>query len=356
MEADLKVSLGARSYTITAGPGAWGQLSRYLVGMDLKGKLLVVTDDRVGPLYSDRLSGILEQAGLAADFHKIPEGEKSKSFAEIERLLRAMSEAGFDRDTVVLAMGGGVVGDLAGFAASIYLRGVLYIQLPTSLLAMVDSSVGGKTGINIPEGKNLVGTFHQPTAVYIDTETLSTLDERDWYSGMAEVIKIALSLDPELFEYLMDFQDLGPSGGVDPERIIRTACRRKAEVVEADETETGSRKVLNFGHTLAHAFEASGGYDKIKHGEAVILGMKAALVVSSKMAGLRQDQLQRAMELVSRIPVPSIDVGDDLLQYLVRDKKSTEGSVTAVLLAGIGSAKFMTLPDPAVLVDALSSS
>ncbi|MFV1956833.1 MAG: 3-dehydroquinate synthase, partial [bacterium] len=213
MEAELKVSLGDRSYPIFLEPGVWRLLPLFLKSSDRKGKLLVVTDDRVGPLYEDRLGAILAQAGLAAEFHRIPEGEVSKSFSEIERLVRFMSGAGFDRDSSLLAMGGGVVGDLAGFAASVYLRGVLYVQLPTSLLAMVDSSVGGKTGINIPEGKNLVGTFYQPGAVYIDTETLSTLDERDWYSGMAEVIKIALSLDPELFEYLMEFQDLGPSGG-----------------------------------------------------------------------------------------------------------------------------------------------
>jgi 3-dehydroquinate synthase len=356
LDAELRISLGDRSYSISIAPGAWRQLPLFLESSDRKGKLLVVTDDRVGPLYEDRLGAILKQAGFAADFYRIPEGEVSKSFSEIERLERTMSSSGFDRDSLVLAMGGGVVGDLAGFAASVYLRGVLYVQLPTSLLAMVDSSVGGKTGINIPEGKNLVGTFYQPGAVYIDTETLSTLDERDWYSGMAEVIKIALSLDPELFEYLMEFQDLGPSGGVDPVRVIHAACRRKAEVVEADETETGLRRVLNFGHTIAHALEAACGYGKIRHGEAVALGMKAALTVSASMTGLPESQLTRAMDLLSRIPVPAIDVGDDLYQYIIRDKKSSEGSVTAVLLESIGTVKFVPLPNPSILVEALLSS
>jgi len=189
--------------------------------------------------------------------------------------------------------------------------------------------------------------------VYIDTETLSTLDERDWYSGMAEVIKIALSLDPELFEYLMEFQDLGLSGGVDPVRVIRAACRRKAEIVEADETETGLRRVLNFGHTVAHALEASSGYGKIRHGEAVVLGMKAALAVSARMTGFPEDQFTRAMDLLSRVPVPAVDLGDDLYQYIIRDKKGSGGSVTAVLLESIGTAKFVPLPDPSILVEAL---
>ncbi|MFV2082850.1 MAG: hypothetical protein ACC669_13450, partial [bacterium] len=160
---------------------------------------------------------------------------------------------------------------------------------------------------------------------------------------------------PELFEYLMEFQDLGPSGGVDPERVILAACRRKAEIVEADEIETGLRRVLNFGHTIAHAVEAASGYGKIRHGEAVILGMKAALAVSARMTGLPEGQFTRAMDLLSRVPVPAIDLGDDLYKYIIRDKKSCGGSVTTVLLESIGTAKFIPLPDPGILVEALLS-
>lgn len=355
MEADLKIHLGERSYNIIVTPGAWQRIPEFLDKKDLPGKLLVVTDDRVGSLYSTKLADILDDSGRSVQFHTIPEGEDSKSFYEIERLCRSMSRDGFERNALILAMGGGVVGDLAGFAASVYMRGVIYIQLPTSLLAMVDSSVGGKTGINIPEGKNLVGTFFQPAMVCIDTETLQTLEARDWYSGMAEVVKIALTGDPELFSYLEGFSDIGPAGGIDPSGIINAACMNKARVVEEDERESGQRKVLNFGHTLAHALEASAGYGELRHGEAVALGMKASLELSRRQAGLPEDQYARAMSVVGRIPTPRIDSVDSLSKFISRDKKASGGSVAAVLLEGIGVPRFVPLKDPDALLDAFAA-
>jgi 3-dehydroquinate synthase len=266
-----------------------------------------------------------------------------------------MAAADMDRGALVLALGGGVVGDLAGFAASVYLRGVRFVQLPTTLLAMVDSSVGGKTGINIPEGKNLVGTFYQPEAVFADITCLSTLESRDWNSGLAEVIKIALTLDEELFSYLESMDDLSPDGCLDAVRIIAAACNRKAEVVEQDEREAGLRRVLNFGHTLAHAIEASLGYGVIRHGEAVLIGMQAALHLSVELCSLPEEQYIRAMSLIRRIPVPDVTVPAEAASFLTRDKKSVGSSINAILLSRIGQCEIVPLEDPTVLLDALKS-
>jgi 3-dehydroquinate synthase len=220
---------------------------------------------------------------------------------------------------------------------------------------MVDSSTGGKTGINLPEGKNLVGTFYQPEAVIADTDTLKTLDIRDWYSGMAEVIKISLTLDPELFDYLEKVEDLGPEGGVDTQRIVDASCRRKAEVVAVDEKEAGPRVVLNFGHTLAHALESSEGYGEIRHGEAVAIGMRAALSLSKKICGLDEAQYKRAMAVIEKIPVPDVGLDQNLEQFLSRDKKRVGGRVQSVLLEEIGKYRIVQLDDPGILVAALQS-
>ncbi len=348
----LKVGLGQRSYPILIGDMARNEVLPHLESNPCE-KAVVVTDDRVGSLYGDEfLSLVRRKVGLAVVF-TIPEGEKSKSFAWLESLCRAMTKSGLDRDSMVMALGGGVVGDLAGLAASVYLRGVRLIQLPTTLLSMVDSSVGGKTGINIPEGKNLVGSFYQPETVLADTSFLATLHERDWYSGLAEVIKIALTLDPGLFEYLESVHDLGPTGDLDIARIVTSACARKSEVVQLDEKEEGLRRVLNFGHTLGHGVEAAVGYGKLRHGEAILLGMKASLKLSHRMCGLPGEQQQRAVDLIERIPVPSVKIPDNLVNYIVRDKKSSGNTITSVLIREIGKYEFVKLDNPSVLVEAL---
>jgi 3-dehydroquinate synthase len=317
-------------------------------------RIALITDDRVGPLYADTVRSILDTAGLGHMSITVPQGEKSKSFLNLEYLCREMAKAGLDRDALVLALGGGVVGDLAGLTASTYLRGVPFYQVPTSLLAMVDSSVGGKTGINIPEGKNLVGTFYQPEGVYAETGVLKTLDTRDWYSGLAEAVKIALTMDEEFFGYIESLPDLRPDGGLDVSRIVLTACLRKADVVRQDEKESGFRRVLNFGHTLGHAIEAALGYGKIRHGEAVALGMRAALSLSVDRCGLPSDHYSRAIRVLEKIPVPDIETAaDGLLSYLERDKKSARGAIQAVLISGIGHYEFVPLRDPMELVEAL---
>ena len=353
MTERIEVDLGDRSYGIHTGDGAWSLLPGFLDTGGSHREIMVVTDEQVGNLYAERLLSTLADHDGEIHLHRVAEGEGSKSFSTLERICREMARYALDRDSVVVAMGGGVVGDLAGLAASVYLRGVDLIQLPTSLLAMVDSSVGGKTGINIPEGKNLVGTFHQPVAVFIDTSVLFTLHIRDWYSGVAEVVKIALTLDPSLFAYLEGLDDLGPSGKMDPVRVISASCMRKAEVVSQDERESGLRQVLNFGHTAAHSLEASLGYGVLRHGEAVALGMMASLELSRRMCGLPGDQYQRALEVISRIPLPETVLPEDLTEYIARDKKGRGGTVTAVLLEEIGRYALVPLDRPGDLIDAL---
>ncbi len=350
----VPVELGDRSYAIHIGGVALDLLEEHLRGWSGAGKVLVVTDSRVHSLYGPRIRGLAGAPRSSAGVVVLPEGEESKSFRRLEDLCRKMAVAGLDRSSLVVAMGGGVVGDLAGLAASLYVRGVSVIQVPTTLLSMVDSSTGGKTGINLPEGKNQVGTFHQPQAVYADTAVLGTLEARDWYSGMAEVVKIALTLDPELFAYLETLQDLGPDGGIDTERIVEAACRRKAEVISEDEKEAGPRLVLNFGHTLAHALESSLGLGEIRHGEAVAVGMRAALSLSRQICGLGEGSYRRAMSVVERIPVPAIREGQDLARFLARDKKSVGGRTRCVLLQEIGQCRLAELEDPGILARALA--
>ncbi|MDF1526167.1 MAG: 3-dehydroquinate synthase [bacterium] len=350
----VHVELSERSYSIYIGDEAWELLEENLRGWNPAGKAMVVTDERVNSIYGHRiekLAGALESTATVV----VPEGEKSKSFGHLEDLCRKMAGAGLDRGSLVVALGGGVVGDLAGLAASLYLRGVSVIQVPTTLLSMVDSSTGGKTGINLPEGKNQVGTFHQPQAVYANTDVLRTLESRDWYSGMAEIVKISLTLDPELFAYLEKLNDLGPEGGVDIPFIVETACRRKAEVISIDEKEAGPRLVLNFGHTLAHALESSLGLGEIRHGEAVAIGMRGALSLSKQMCGLDEGQYRRAMAVIEKIPVPDNRYDQNLERFLTRDKKRIGGRVRCILLEDIGRCHVTSLDDPGDLVKALAS-
>ena len=352
----VNVELGERSYSIHIGGGVWELLQEYLRRWNSTAKIMVVTDNRVHSIYGHRIEELAGAPMSPATVVVVPEGEGSKSFDHLENLCRKMVSAGLDRSSQVVAVGGGVVGDLAGLAASIFLRGVSVIQVPTTLLSMVDSSTGGKTGINLPEGKNQVGTFHQPQAVYADTDVLRTLELRDWYSGMAEIVKISLTLDQELFAYLEKVNDLGPEGGVDTQFIVEAACRRKAEVISIDEKEAGPRLVLNFGHTLAHALESSMGLGEIRHGEAVAIGMKAALSLSRKICGLDEAIYRRALAVVEKIPVPDIGLDKDIEGFLARDKKRMDGRVRCVLLENIGRCRVAFLDDPGDLVKTLTSS
>jgi 3-dehydroquinate synthase len=352
MHRSIDVDLGGRSYPIVVGRGTWEAMAECLEA-GRPGRTVLVTDERVGSLYGERVRAILNRADLDHISITVPQGEKSKSFHYLEHLCREMALSGVGRDGMVIALGGGVVGDLAGLASSTYLRGIRLVQLPTTLLAMVDSSVGGKTGINIPEGKNLVGTFYQPEGVYAEVGVLGTLDERDWYSGLAEAVKIAITMDAELFSCLESAQDVGPSGDLDISRVILAACMKKADVVRRDERESDLRRVLNFGHTLGHAIEAALGYGTVRHGEAVVMGMQGALRLSVDLCGLALDRYHRAMGVLGKIPIPEIDAaGETFEKFMRRDKKATGTAVHAVLISDIGHYEFIDLEDPGVLVEA----
>ncbi len=355
MVKTVNVGLDDRSYSIHIGSGSWDRLLPHLA-KNPPTAIMMVTDEMVDPLYAEDVVNRLAPSGIRLLKHVVPAGEASKSFEMVEALCRDMAASDLDRGALVLALGGGVVGDLAGFAASVYLRGVRFVQLPTTLLAMVDSSVGGKTGINIQEGKNLVGTFYQPEAVFAQIPCLSTLDPRDWNSGLAEVVKIALALDAELFEYLESVHDLSPEGSLDVARIVAAACLCKSRVVEEDEREAGLRRVLNFGHTLAHALEASLGYGVLRHGEAVILGMRAALRLSLDLCSLPREHYGRAIQVIDRIPVSDVAIPENAASYLSRDKKSVGNLVNAILISAIGQYEIVPLEDPSVLLDALAAS
>ncbi len=304
MSGVIQVELGARSYPIHIGSGGLARTGRLCRERGLEGAALIVSDSHVDPLYGAAVERSLRDAGFAAHRAAIPAGEASKSPSRLLALYQAALDAGLDRRAFFVALGGGVVGDLAGFAAASYLRGVACVQIPTSLLAMVDSSVGGKTGINLPQGKNLVGAFHQPSLVIADPDTLRTLPPREYRSGLAEVVKYGVIREPALFD---DLERAGkalrePSPALDG--IIARCCRIKADVVAADEREGGLRAILNFGHTAGHALEKAAGYGTFLHGEAVAAGMVYASVLSQRLCGWPAAHHARLAALLRALDLP----------------------------------------------------
>lgn len=299
----------------------------------------VVTDSNVGPLFAARAIQSLEQQRFAPLHLTIPAGEASKSMEEATRLCREMLRAGLDRRSFVVALGGGVVGDLAGFCASIFQRGIPCIQVPTTIVSQVDSSVGGKTGVNTPEGKNLIGAFHQPALVAADVDTLRSLPPREYAEGFAEIIKHAAIRDPAMLTELSRFCEA--CAGIAP--LIARNVGIKAAIVEEDEKEvTGARALLNFGHTVGHGIEAAAGYGELRHGEAVSLGLVAALRLSEALAGLSREESDlvqdalRAFRLPMTLP-PGI-AAERVMECLSRDKKFVDGQIRFVLLRALGDA------------------
>lgn len=338
---EQRVSLSERTYPIHIGGGAFGLAERELGAfVGAGGRAACVADAGVLRLFPER-AGRLAAAGVAVI--PVGGGEASKCFAELERLCDAFAEARLDRKSLVAAWGGGVIGDLAGFAAASYMRGVGLVQIPTTLLSMVDSSVGGKTGVNIGAGKNLAGAFHQPRAVYIDTSFLATLPKREFSSGLAEVVKCGALGDAELFEGLeRQGGDFGCGSDYLPE-AVRRSCALKASIVSADERETakeGGRALLNFGHTLGHAVEKCAGYGRYAHGEAVAVGMAFAARLSEGLGTLSARDSARICALLEKFSLPvrvPRDLGaGDLVAAMRNDKKSVGGSLRFVLLDGIG--------------------
>ena len=338
---EIDVALGERRYPIRIGAGL---LDEGIWRGALRGRhALVVTDDRVAPLYLARVERAL--GTLTHDSIVLPAGEASKTLEHTARVLDALARLGASRDAAVIALGGGVVGDLAGFAAATWMRGVDFVQLPTTLLAMVDSSVGGKTGVNIAAGKNLVGAFHQPRAVFIDTATLATLPGREYAAGLAEVVKYGAIGDADFFAWLEANADaLEARDGDALAEAIGFSCRYKAGVVARDEREQGERALLNFGHTFGHALEAERGYGDLLHGEAVAIGMVLAAKLSAALGRAPPEDADRLARLLSRfgLPVapPRADA-DALLARMRLDKKNVSGRLRLVLWRGIGKAEIV---------------
>lgn len=336
----LEVALGERSYSIVIGPGQLGAaspLTDWLPGR----QVLVVTNETVAPLYLQPLLDSL--GGLQAESLVLPDGEAHKTVASCERVWNRLLQLRFDRSCTVIALGGGVIGDLAGFAAAAYQRGVAFVQIPTTLLAQVDSSVGGKTGVNHPLGKNMIGAFHQPQGVIADTSVLATLPPREMAAGVAEVIKYGLIRDAAFFNWLEDNIDaLLARESAALAYAIERSCTNKADVVAADEREQGVRATLNLGHTFGHAIETATGYTSWLHGEAVGAGMAMAAHLSEAMGWLSTVDRARVLALIERAGLPLEPpvsmTTDQFLQLMAVDKKAKEGRIRLVLQQGIGHA------------------
>jgi len=343
VEQTIQVGLGERSYPISIGTDILQHIGTTLHTAGIAKRYALISDDRVAALYGQQVLESLQQAGLAGELLTFPHGEASKHLATIGALASDLAERGFDRGDGLIALGGGVTGDITGFLASIYMRGIPFVQVPTSLLAQVDSSVGGKTGVDLPQGKNLIGTFYQPRAVFIDTEVLQTLPREEFLGGMAEVIKYGASMDGDFFTWLDRNREAILA--LDPLAIvpmIRRCCEMKAAVVEQDEREGGLRRILNFGHTIGHAVEAASGYQLI-HGFAVAIGMRAVADLAVRSGLADPSVLEEIVRLLRAYHLPiDIPSGYDLStlhQYLLADKKTRGGRVFFVLPEQIGKVR-----------------
>jgi 3-dehydroquinate synthase len=344
----VKVSLGARSYDIVIGGGVAGSLGQRIAALRPGAKTFIVTDENVARQILPAIMATLGRAGVKTDSIIVPPGESSKSFPVFERVCEAIVAARIERGDLVIALGGGVIGDLAGFAAAVVRRGLDYVQVPTTLLAQVDSSVGGKTAIDSSHGKNLIGAFHQPVQVVADTALLDTLPIREFRAGYAEMAKYGLLGDAAFFDWLDANWKEVFAGGAARDHAIAVSCRAKAAIVARDERETGDRQLLNLGHTFGHALEAACGYsDRLLHGEAIAIGMALAFEFSAGRQGLcsKSDAARvirhlAAAGLPTRIqdispPLPSIG---ELMELIAQDKKIKRGRLTFILVRGIGDA------------------
>jgi 3-dehydroquinate synthase len=334
MSTTVRAELGDRSYDIHVGRA----MPRRLAIADEELRVLLVSDSNVDPLLGDSWADGIAESGASVFRMVVAAGEASKVQDNVTRIQTMAVESGLDRTSCIVALGGGMVGDLAGFAAATFLRGIRLAQVPTSLLAMVDSAVGGKTGVNLPAGKNLVGSFHQPVEVIADIDALASLPDREYRSGLAEVVKYGVICDEAFFDRLEDQSDA--LVGRDPdllELVVARCCELKAQVVETDEREGGLRAILNFGHTLGHAIENVAGYGEWLHGEAVSIGMAFAVRLSTEVQGLPGGQADRIVSLLTALGLP-VDckkadcLWGDLREAMVADKK-TRGAVLRFVLA-----------------------
>ncbi len=357
-KATVEVSLEERSYQIHIGSGLLSQLDQLCGTFTADRHVLIISDSKVAPIYLSKAKEAFAPIAARINSIVVPEGESSKNLSQCDQLWQQMIELPSDRQTIVVALGGGVVGDLAGFVAAGFARGVDFIQIPTSLLAQVDSSVGGKTGVNLPQAKNMVGAFWQPKTVIIDIDVLNTLDDRNYRAGLAEVIKYGLIMDASLFSRIEEKMDsiLARDSELVTE-LIQRCCQCKADVVTEDETETsGRRAILNYGHTIGHAIEAVYGYGEYLHGEAISIGMVAEAEMA-KQLGMVDDAFcdrQRAIFKSAGLPV-ACPTGKEteLIDAMTRDKKVASGKLKFILPTKLGDVKSVSSPLSDVIAAAL---
>jgi shikimate kinase/3-dehydroquinate synthase len=356
MAESFRIVLGPRSHEVIIGPGLMGEVGRLVKQLSLAQTGILLTNPADNRLFGERVLQSIADAGFAVTCVELAEREEDKGLEALEGLYRQMAAQRLERRSPVFVLGGVVTGEIGGFAAATYLRGLPLIQIPTSLIAQVDSSIGGKVAVNLPEGKNLVGAFYQPRLVITDVEALASLPERDFHAGLAEVVKIAAIRDRELFEYLeQNVEEVLSQDLRALVRLVRRACELKASIVEADEWETDIRSILNFGHTVGHAVEAATGYQGPNHGEAVAMGMVVAATMAVRRKVCSEEALDRLRRLLQAFGLPTSLLVDaaEVLRFVRYDKKIQDRQVRFVLLQGIGEAVVTSLESPEELEVAL---
>ncbi len=344
MESIIPVTLPHSSYSIVIAPNSLNEIGPRLAQLNLGKKILLVSNPEIFSLYGEITIQSITLAGFEVITHTIPSGESYKTLQSIQDIYDTAIENNLERSSTMIALGGGVIGDMTGFAAATWLRGINFVQVPTSLLAMVDASIGGKTGVNHPKGKNLIGAFYQPKLVYIDPTVLKTLPEREFRAGMAEVIKYGVIWDRDLFIQLENAESLDNLQFLSDDllqTILTKSCQAKADVVSKDEKEAGLRAILNYGHTIGHAIESLTGYESVIHGEAVGIGMVAAGKIALKLGMWSEDDCQRQDNLIKKAGLPTeiprdLDI-EAIIETLKTDKKVKAGKVRFVLPSNIGT-------------------
>lgn len=356
----VNVELGERSYTIFIDSGILDELGERLIRFEFSPRIAIISNPAVFSIYGNIAVNSLRNSGFDVKVVTIPDGEEYKDFLWAHYIYGELLGHRLDRKSALIAIGGGVIGDITGFVASTYMRGISFVQVPTTLLAQVDSSVGGKTGINHPLGKNMIGTFFQPRIVWADTDTLKTLPRKEFLSGLAEIIKYGVIWDEELFSFLEHNREKVMELDRDALKyLIRRSCEIKAEVVSKDETESGLRAILNYGHTIGHAIETATGYTKYLHGEAIAMGMHAEARLSSLLGVMESRDVRRIASLISSYGLPietPQDIGTDRMFSLMQiDKKAVAGKMKFILPDKIGSVRITDVEDRMKITEALKA-
>jgi 3-dehydroquinate synthase len=356
----IPVNLPDRSYNILIEKGSLANLGAEMSQLSLGKKVLLVSNPEIFEYYGQIAVNSLEKGGFTVSTHLIPAGENYKTLDAIAQVYDSALAHRLERSSTMVALGGGVIGDMTGFAAATWLRGVNFVQVPTTLLAMVDASIGGKTGVNHPQGKNLIGAFYQPKLVLIDPEVLKSLPVREFRAGMAEVIKYGVIWDAELFKQLEDSDNLASFSQIDGQllqTIITKSCQAKADVVGKDEKEAGLRAILNYGHTIAHGIESLTGYTSVNHGEAVAMGMVAAGAIAVKLGMWTAGENQRQTDLIEKAAlethIPPLNA-DEMVNALTADKKVKDGQVRFILPTAIGQVTISDRVTPTLVREVLS--